>query len=172
MRTKILLALPLTLAAFAQAQDRSADIDKIFNWTKPAEPGCSVAVSQDGKPVVNKGYGSADLERDVPISANTIFDAGSVRKQFVAAAILLLADEGKLSLTDDIRKYVPEMPDYGDVITIDARRRTLTLEIGAKDLAARRRKWCCWGRTWIRGTWAPARSTTHRGSASPWPRGT
>lgn len=121
MRTKILLALPLTLAFAAgiHAQDRSADVDKIFAWTKPAEPGCSVAVSQDGKLVVNKGYGSADLERDVPISANTIFDAGSVRKQFVAAAILLLADEGKLSLTDDIRKHIPEFPDYGHKVTID-----------------------------------------------------
>ena len=119
MRTKILLALPLTLAAFAHAQDRSPEVDKIFAWTKSAEPGCAVAVSQDGKLVVNKGYGSADLERDVPINADTVFDAGSVRKQFVAAAILLLADEGKLSLTDDIRKHIPEFPDYGQKITID-----------------------------------------------------
>jgi CubicO group peptidase (beta-lactamase class C family) len=101
------------------AQDKTADIDKIFSWTTPSAPGCVCAVSQNGKIVVNRAYGSADLERDVPINANTIFDAGSVTKQFIAAAALLLVDEGKISLTDDIHKYIPEFPDYGEKITID-----------------------------------------------------
>ena len=68
---------------------------------------------------MNKAYGSADLERDVPISPNTVFDAGSVRKQFVAAAILLLVEEGKLSLAADVRKHIPQLPDYGHKITVD-----------------------------------------------------
>src|SRR5215510_15234578 len=87
----------LLIGAPAYAQDKTGEVDKIFSWTKPNEPGCAVAVSQNGKIVVNKAYGLADLERDVPITPNTIFDAGSVRKQFVAAAILLLVEEGKLS---------------------------------------------------------------------------
>jgi CubicO group peptidase (beta-lactamase class C family) len=103
----------------AYAQDKTSEIDKIFSWTKPNEPGCAVAVSQNGKIVVNKAYGSADLEREVPITPNTIFDAGSVRKQFVAAAILLLVEEGKLSLSDDVRKHIPQLPDYSQKITVD-----------------------------------------------------
>jgi CubicO group peptidase (beta-lactamase class C family) len=109
----------LLAGAPAYAQDKTAEIDKIFSWAKPNEPGCAVAVSQNGKIVVNKAYGLADLERDVPITPNTIFDAGSVRKQFVAAAILLLVEEGKLSLADDVRKHIPQLPDYGHKITVD-----------------------------------------------------
>jgi CubicO group peptidase (beta-lactamase class C family) len=113
----VVTALLIATAAFAQ--DKTAEVDKIFSWTKPNEPGCAVAVAQNGKIVVNKAYGLADLERDVPITPNTFFDAGSVRKQFVAAAILLLVEEGKLSLTDDVRKYIPQLPDYGHKITVD-----------------------------------------------------
>ena len=113
----LLLLVSFMVAAWlvgapAYAQDKTAEVDKIFSWAKPAEPGCAVAVSYQGKVVVNKAYGSADLERDVPITPNTIFDAGSVVKQFVAASVLLLVEEGKLSLTEDIRKYIPELPDY------------------------------------------------------------
>jgi CubicO group peptidase (beta-lactamase class C family) len=89
-----------------------------------------VAVSQSGKLVVNKGYGMADLEREVPITPTTVFDAGSIRKQFVAASILMLAEEGKLALTDDIRKYIPQLPDYGRTITID---HLLTHTSGVRD---------------------------------------
>jgi CubicO group peptidase (beta-lactamase class C family) len=114
-----LFAIGIFVVVPVVAQDKSADVDKIFGWTKPTEPGCATAVSKDGSLVVNKGYGSADLEREVPITTNTIFDAGSIRKQFVAASILMLVEEGKLALTDDIRKYIPELPDYGRRITID-----------------------------------------------------
>src|SRR5215213_4737342 len=108
------------LAVFpVNAQDKTPEIDKIFSWTKPNEPGCAVAVSQNGKIVANKAYGLADVERDVPNTPNTVFDAGSIRKQFVAASVLMLVEEGKLALTDDIRKYIPELPDYGKKITID-----------------------------------------------------
>jgi CubicO group peptidase (beta-lactamase class C family) len=103
----------------AYAQDKAAEVDKIFSWTKPNEPGCAVAVSQNGKVVVNRAYGSADLERDVPIGPGTIFDAGSVVKQFVAASVLLLVEDGRLSLSEDVRKYIPELPDTGHKITLD-----------------------------------------------------
>jgi CubicO group peptidase (beta-lactamase class C family) len=103
----------------AYAQDKTGEIDKIFSWAKPDVPGCTVAVSQNGKLVVNRAYGSADLERDVPLSPNSIFDIGSVRKQFVAAAVLLLVEDGRISLSDDIRKHFPELPDYGQKVTVD-----------------------------------------------------
>ncbi|HEX8289176.1 MAG TPA: serine hydrolase domain-containing protein [Pyrinomonadaceae bacterium] len=104
--------------AYAQG-DKTSEIDKIFSWSKTYEPGCAVAVSQNGKQIVNRAYGSADIERDVQLSSNTIFDAGSVQKQFVAASVLLLVEDGKLSLTEDIHKYIPELPDYGQKITLD-----------------------------------------------------
>jgi CubicO group peptidase (beta-lactamase class C family) len=110
------------LSAFglsAYGQDKSADIDKIFSWTSPTTPGCQCAVSQNGKLMLNRAYGLADMERDVPLTTNSVLDAGSLRKQFVAAAVLLLVDEKRLALSDDVRKYVPQLPDYGHKITID-----------------------------------------------------
>ena len=104
--------------AFAQA-DKTGEIDKIFSSFKPNEPGCAVAVSQNGKQIFNRAYGSADMERDVALSPNSILDAGSVQKQFIAAAVLLLVEDEKLSLSEDIHKYIPELPDYGQKITID-----------------------------------------------------
>lgn len=120
MKLNVLFAVLFTFSSIAGAQtDKTAEIDKVFNWTKPNEPGCAVAVSQNGKVVVNKGYGSADLERDAAITPNTVFDAASVSKQFVAAAVLQQVEDGKLSLTEDIHKYIPQLPDYGRKITLD-----------------------------------------------------
>ena len=107
-----------------------AKVDAIFaGWTTKT-PGCAVGVSEDGKVVLEKAYGMADLEHDAPNAADTIFEAGSVSKQFTAAAVLLLAREGKLSLDDQARKYVPELPDYGKPLTI---RHLLTHTSGLRD---------------------------------------
>lgn len=103
----------------AAAQDKTAEIDEIFKWASPASPGGAVAVSLNGKLIVNRAYGLADLERRVPITPETIFDVASVTKQFVAAATLILVEEGRLSLAEDVRKYVPELPDTGHKITLD-----------------------------------------------------
>ena len=93
-------------------------VDSIFaRWTRDT-PGCAVGVARSGKPVLRKAYGMADLEHDAPNTAETIFEAGSVSKQFTAAAVLLLARDGKLSLDDPVRKYIPELPDYGAPLTI------------------------------------------------------
>ena len=91
---------------------RTAEVDAVFGRYNTSTPGCAVGVATNGTPVLAKGYGSADLEHDVPIAANTIFEAGSVSKQFTAAAVLLLARDGKLSIDDPVRKYIPELPDY------------------------------------------------------------
>src|SRR5688572_31044217 len=91
-RSKLLAytAVVLLTGVTTYAQDKNSDIDKVFSWTKPTEPGCVCAISQNGKIVANRAYGAADLECDAPINTNSIFDAGSVSKQFIAAAGLLL----------------------------------------------------------------------------------
>jgi CubicO group peptidase (beta-lactamase class C family) len=109
----------LILSTHAYSQDQAGEINKIFSWATPATPGCVCAVSQNGKAIVNQAYGSADLEREVAMSSSTVFDIGSTRKQFVAAAVLLLVQDKRLSLSDDIHKYIPELPDYGKKITVD-----------------------------------------------------
>ena len=81
-------------------------------------PGCAAAVSLNGETVFEKAFGLADMEHDVPNTPQTIFESGSVAKQFTAAAIVLLQQEGKLSIDDPVRKYIPELPDYGVPLTI------------------------------------------------------
>ena len=94
-------------------------VDAIFSgWNSTTSPGCALAVIQDGEIVYRKGYGVADLEHNVPIEPSTVFYCGSVSKQFVTMAILLLEEQGKLNLDDDIREYFTDFPDYGHTITI------------------------------------------------------
>jgi CubicO group peptidase (beta-lactamase class C family) len=94
-------------------------IDEIFkDFDAIAKPGAAVAVMQHGEIVFKKGYGSANLEYDIPVTPSTIFHVASVSKQFTVYSILLLADQGKLALDDDIRKYIPEVPDFGKLITL------------------------------------------------------
>lgn len=115
-----ILAIVAGLAAVASAaQAQPAGFDALFADFKPTTAGCAVGVHAKDQAPVLRGYGSADLEHAVPITADTVFEAGSVSKQFTAAAILLLVEDGKIALTDDIRKYLPEMPDYGRPITVD-----------------------------------------------------
>jgi CubicO group peptidase (beta-lactamase class C family) len=95
-------------------------IDQLFTaFNNPQTPGAAVAVAKDGKIIFKKGYGSADLEYNIPITSKTIFHIASLSKQFTAFSILLLEKEGKLSINDDIRKYIPEVPDFGKKITLN-----------------------------------------------------
>ncbi len=90
----------------------------LSQWDKNDMPGCAVGVVKDGRLVYKRGFGMANLDYDVPNTPSTLFNLASTSKQFTAASIALLAQQGKLSLDDDIRKYVPEMPKYDDTITI------------------------------------------------------
>ena len=93
--------------------------DKVFaKWDSTVSPGCALSVMQDGQIVYKRGYGMADLDHDVAITPETIFHVASISKQFTASAIVLLAQDGKLSLDDDVRKYITELPDFGARITI------------------------------------------------------
>jgi CubicO group peptidase (beta-lactamase class C family) len=116
------MMLPL-IALFAVAlqhvPDSAAAVDRVFaQWTNTTSPGCAVGVSRDGRVILTRAYGMANLEYDVRNTPTTIFEAGSVSKQFTAAAVALLAIDGKLSLEDPIRKHFPELPPYADSITI------------------------------------------------------
>lgn len=104
----------------AQAQaSTNAQVDKLFEtWNKTTSPGCALSVMKDGCIIYKRGYGMADLDHDVVITPSSVFHVASMSKQFTAAAILLLVQEGKLSLDDEVRKYIPELPDFGDRITI------------------------------------------------------
>jgi CubicO group peptidase (beta-lactamase class C family) len=99
--------------------DAAARADALFAaYARPGSPGCAAGVMREGALVFAKGYGSANLDYDIPITPRTVFDIGSVSKQFTAAGIFLLARDGRLSLDDNVRKWVPELPDYGTPITI------------------------------------------------------
>src|SRR4029434_3131641 len=94
-------------------------LDQLLNGScQTTAPGFSVAVIQHGQRVYEKGYGLANLEYDVPVTPQTIYHVASVSKQFTAMAVVLLEQDGKLSLEDDVHKYLPELPDYGQPVTI------------------------------------------------------
>jgi CubicO group peptidase (beta-lactamase class C family) len=116
----IAVCLPLLSgAAQAQRTDHRQQVDRLFSmYTRKNSPGCALAVIRDGRIVYEKGYGMANVEYAVPIGPVTIFHIASVSKQFTAFAIQLLAADGRLSLDDDIRKYLPELHDFGATITI------------------------------------------------------
>jgi CubicO group peptidase (beta-lactamase class C family) len=122
-----LLALPVRL----HAQYPIARIDSIFSqWKGSSTPGCLVGVAKTGQERLVRAYGMANLESATPLEPESVSESGSVAKQFTAASIGLLAVRGRLSLDDDIRRYLPEVPDFGSTITI---RHLLTHTSGLRD---------------------------------------
>lgn len=97
----------------------NAAVDAVFaSWDMPGSPGCALAVAQDGTLMYSRGYGYANLDHDIPVTPQTVFDVASINKQFVAASLTMLALEGKLSLDDNVRKWLPELPEYEWPITL------------------------------------------------------
>jgi len=126
------LALPAMLAA--QQPDLPVLADRVFDpWNSTHTPGCAVGVARGGTILLTRGYGMADLETGTPITPETIFESGSVAKQFTATATVLLVLDGKLDLDDPVRKYIPELPDYGRPVTI---RHLLTHTSGLREWSA------------------------------------
>ena len=122
----LLLLLPCWLPAQLSLQQQAA-VDAVFaEFTKAdtgrsgvmGRPGCALAIVKDGEIAYSQGYGMADLEHGIPITPHSVFYAGSVSKQFVATCILLLQEEGRIDIDDDVRTYVPELPFYGETITL------------------------------------------------------
>ncbi len=123
---RITIAQPLKPPA-----DAKAKVDEIFaRFNRGDSPGCAVGVDISGNSALRGAYGMADLEHSVALTPETVFEPGSIAKQFTAAAVLLLAQQGKLSLDDPIQKYIPEVPNYGTPITI---RRLLNHTSGLRD---------------------------------------
>lgn len=137
-RTTALVAASIVISVFATARAHAQSlpdstqqrIDRLFSRFDSTSPGCLVGINKDGKVLLAKGYGMANLEYGVPLTRESISESGSVAKQFTAAALVLLQHDGKLSLDDDIRKYLPEVPDFGTPITI---RHLLTHTSGLRD---------------------------------------
>lgn len=99
--------------------DHSHAVDALFaEWDREDSPGCAVGIIHNGEIVHARGYGMASLELGVPIGTDSVFHVASVSKQFCAIAVALLAEDGKLSLDDEVRQYVPELPDLGLAFTI------------------------------------------------------
>jgi len=97
----------------------NAAVDAIFaSRDSPASPGCALAVAQDGIVEYSRGYGYANLDYDIPITPQTVFDVASITKQFNAASITMLALDGNLSLDDNVRKWLPELPEFESPITL------------------------------------------------------
>jgi CubicO group peptidase (beta-lactamase class C family) len=110
--------LPAQRQTFKQIDEIFAEFTRQDKTYPLGRPGCALAVVRNGEIFYKQGYGMADLEHGIPITPQSVFYAGSVSKQFVATSILLLEEQGKLSLDDDVRRYVPELPDYGATITL------------------------------------------------------
>lgn len=121
-------SLSLLIAAALWAQSPQAPpvresavplVDEVFAaYAKPGTPGCVVGVIRESRLVLARGYGLANVEHDIPLTPKTVLDIGSTSKQFTAASILLLEQQGKLSVDDDVRKFVPDLPSYGKTVTI------------------------------------------------------
>jgi len=119
LATVVTVALPGCLTAQSAARDLTPLAKTVFaRWDSTTGPGCAVGIDRAGQPRYTRAFGEADLEYDIPNKPSTIFEAGSISKQFTAAATVLLALDGKLNLEDDVRKYVPELPRYERPITI------------------------------------------------------
>ena len=119
----LLIALSLPCCAGGQtradAADKATRVDTIFQkWNRTDSPGCAMSVMKDGAIIYKHAYGMTDLDHNVPLMTSSVFHVASMSKQFTAASIALLAQQGKLSLDDDVHKYIPELADFGAPITI------------------------------------------------------
>lgn len=127
----VFFLISYTIPVHAQTwQDTVLVIDNIMNRYKNENPGAQLAISRHGKVIYSFARGMADLEHAASLTKLSKIEAGSVSKQFTAACVLLLEQQGKLSLNDDVRKYIPEVPNYGFTITL---RHLMTHTSGLKD---------------------------------------
>lgn len=125
MARRLFVFIPLSLliascaAQSAPPEKREAEVNAIFaRMDTTVSPGCALSVIRDHKIIYERGYGMADLDHNVPITPTSVFHVASMSKQFTAASILLLTQEGRLSLDDPARKYIPELPDFSTPVTI------------------------------------------------------
>ena len=139
MRIKAIIGMVAVLCTGSLGQ--APEKDKVIAGTERAfekaakanpmpAPGCAVGVSLNGQSVFEKAFGLAEMEHNIPNTPQTVFESGSVAKQFTAAALVMLEQDGKLKIDDPVKKYIPEVPDYGKPVTI---RHILTHTAGLRD---------------------------------------
>lgn len=121
---KISAAVVFSLLLFSGsalwADDKTDKVDKLFSaWDTTTSPGAVLAVIQDGRIVYERGYGMANLEDGTVMTPDKVLDIGSVSKQFTAACLAFLVQEGRVKVEDDVRRYIPELPRYEKTITLD-----------------------------------------------------
>src|SRR3954468_15369387 len=121
--TKITLSLSCLLLLFASCREKqpafNVQVDAVFSkYNTSRSPGAAIAVIENNAVVYKHGYGIGNLEYEIPITSSTVFDIASVSKQFAGLAISTLVEQGKISLDDDIHKYLPDVPDFGKKITV------------------------------------------------------
>ncbi len=129
----VLMSIVTPMAASAQTgkTSHSTKVNELFeDWDQTNSPGASVVIVKDGEIILEREYGMANLEYNAPITSSTVFHVGSVSKQFTAFSILFLEDRGMLSLDDDVRRYLPEVPDFGQKVSL---RRLIHHTSGLKD---------------------------------------
>ena len=115
----LILAQAVCSAESSLSSQQAREVDELFaQWDQPDSPGAALGVIKDGKLIYSRGYGLADLEHDIPIDASTVFYMASVSKHFVTMCVLLLEEQGKLDLDDEIQIHLPDFPRYEDPLTI------------------------------------------------------
>ena len=115
----IALAIAMTFLLASRVEHLETRVDRIFSrFGSAGSPGCALGVIRDGTFVYRKSYGLGSLELNVPLTTQSVFYMGSVSKQFTAASVVLASEQGFLSLDDNVRKYIPELPNYGTPITL------------------------------------------------------
>jgi len=116
----VIISLLFLSSGALWADDKTDKVDKLFApWDTTTSPGAALAVIQDGRIVYGRGYGMANLEDGTVMTPDKVLDIGSVSKQFTAACLAFLVRDGKVATSDDIRKYIPELPRYEKTITLD-----------------------------------------------------
>lgn len=127
--------LPIKAEAQDPAEPLPVAVEKIFaQWNRTDCPGCVIAVAREGKTIYARGFGMANLEHSIPMTPATVSESGSVAKQFTAAAVVLLAQRGKLSLDDPVIKYLPEFPRFSQYPTPITIRMLINHTSGLRDM--------------------------------------
>lgn len=119
MKFAVHIAAALALAAGSARAQTAEELDQVFRQFSSTTAGCAVGVERPGQPPLTRAWGLADLEHGVANTPDTVFESGSVAKQFTAAAVLLLVRDGKLKLADDVRKHIPELWAYPTPVTVE-----------------------------------------------------
>ena len=119
LKNQSLFIICFLFLTIGYAQTLEEKIDQLLEAKyKPNEPGATALIYKNGDVIYRKAFGNANMELNVPMTTENVFEIGSITKQFTAVSILMLEEQGKLKLDDEITKYIPDYPTLGKTITI------------------------------------------------------